>query len=274
MKKLFCILIAISVLIVTASADLLWEPENRFYKSHKRLCEPEERVYWVNGEEGFVTAREEPDGRPMANLKNGCLRYVYGTYEKDGVLWGLINISAGYEKELFLAAAEEAREGWVEVWVPMSHMVLKYDHISFLEDHPGQVREQEWEMILSGKNYCTYEFPCGPLRFRQEKEIQSLRVTVSLVYTDNQDRKWGYTPYFYGDEVWFCLDDLENPDLQTEDHTPDLIPAAEDGGGTELPEWEEGPSVGIWAAAVAALCGGTAVLILRMKQCETGGKRK
>ena len=263
MKRLICLLMTLGLLMTTVSADLLWEPENRFYKSHKWLCEPEERVYWVNGKDGYVTAWEEPDGRPLANLKNGFLRYVYGTYEKDGVLWGLISISANYDQEeMFLATADEVQEQWGEVWVPMSDMVLKYDHISFLEDHPGEVMEESREISLSLRNYCTYEVPCGPLVFHQTQKYPDISAGISLIYVDEQGREWGYCGYFYQDEVWFCLNDLENPNLQTEDFVPDLIPAAEK--DVPLPEWNPSASAGVLTAAIVALCGITAVLIFYM----------
>ena len=166
MKRLLCTVLTLCLLGTTAFADIAWEPENSFYARNQRKCEPEERVYWVNGAEGFITAREEPEGKPLGNLKNGALRYVYGTYERDGVRWGLINVSADREPELFLA--EELDGGWHEVWVPMEEMVLRYDHQSFLEDHPGEVQEVEQEADFSGLLYCKYHYPGGELEYQHK----------------------------------------------------------------------------------------------------------
>ena len=47
------------LLTVPALADVAWEPENSFYKRNERQCEPEERFYWVNGPEGYLTLRTE-----------------------------------------------------------------------------------------------------------------------------------------------------------------------------------------------------------------------
>lgn len=264
MKRLLCTVLTLCLLGTTAFADIAWEPENSFYARNQRKCEPEERVYWVNGAEGFVTAREEPEGKPLGNLKNGALRYVYGTYERDGVRWGLINVSADREPELFLA--EELDGGWHEVWVPMEEMVLRYDHQSFLEEFANEVRETGAKAEIWDERYCVYSYPCGELLYQAKSARDVLSVTADLFYTDSEGRDWICVSYLYGDRnVWLCLDDVENPDLQAEGRTPELIPAAE---SAALPEWSAPPDHTLLYAGigVAAVCAVTTALLVRMKK--------
>lgn len=264
MKRLFCTMLALCLFCTVASADIAWEPENSFYARNQRKCELEERTYWLNGPEGFVTVREEPEGKPLGNLKNGALRYVYGTYEQDGVSWGLINVSKDREPELFLSVSEEMADGWQEVWVPMKELVLRYDHQSFLEDHVGEVQEVEREVDFSGLLYCKYHYPGGELDYQQTGRFDH-KARISLLYTDETGLEWGYANYFFGDSGWFCLSDLENANLQTEDRTPVLVSAAED---AVLPEWEAPPDNTLLCAGigVVAVCTVTAVLLARMKK--------
>lgn len=271
MKKLVCTILALCLLGITAFADVAWEPENSFYQRNQRKCEAEERTYWVNGEAGYVTIREEPEGKPLVNVKNGVKYYVYGTYTKDGETWGLVNYNVSDDETAYLAVSDEVEPGWTEAWVPMADMVLYYDQQSFREDHPGEIIEQEKAVAVDGKALCYYEYPCGPLNWQMEKKyMQSVDpITVRECYVDSDGKTWGYVSYWRGNrEVWICLDDPENPDLQTENHTPELIPAAEGAVGTALPEWEasEETSLLYVAIGVAAVCGVTAVLIFRMRK--------
>lgn len=56
MKKflsLACALAALLALAAPARADLLWEPDNRFYRDHP--CTYVDRSFYANGPDGFVT---------------------------------------------------------------------------------------------------------------------------------------------------------------------------------------------------------------------------
>ena len=112
--------------------------------------------------------------------------------------------------------------------------------------------------------YCIYPYPGGPLTFQQTKKTEVYELTLSPIYVDEEGREWGHTGYFYGDRnVWFCISDLENPNLAGEDHEPELYPAVT--GSPELPAARAGRSAGM-IAAVAAVCGVTAVMIFRMRK--------
>lgn len=268
MKKLFCGTLAVCLLIITASADILWEPESSFYKRHAGDCEMEQRRYWVNSPEGYTTVWDEPNGVPVANIPNGALLYVYYRYQGSAGDWGIVEYSSDALREtaVTLNEAEIPENRWVGIWVPMEDLVNYYDHQSFLEEHSGEVQETKKTVDLSGLRYCTYEYPGGAFKYQPEEGFADLEITVSCLYTDSEGREWGYTGYFYGDRnVWFCISDPENPNLSAEDHQPELYPAITD--SPELPAAGTGTNVSVWVIlSVAALCGVTAILIFRMRK--------
>lgn len=273
MKKLACVCLALCALIITASADIIWEPEGSFYKWHKKDCEEERRAYWVNSPEGYTTVWDAPSGEPIANLPNGELLHVYYRYQGTAGDWGIVEYHVDTLREAALTLDETKlpeKAGFVEIWVPMEELVNRYDHQSFLEEHAGEMLEEERTLSVSGLMYCIYPYPGGPLTFQQTKQLDVYELTLSPIYVDEAGREWGYTPYFYGDAAWFCISDPENPDLTGESKEPELYPAAT--GAPALPA--AGTGVSVWlVAAVMLLCGGTAILIFRMGKQEKGGIR-
>lgn len=271
MKKGICVLLAVWLLAVPALADVAWEPENGFYRRNERQCEPEERLYWTNSPDGYVTLREAPDGQAIANVKNGVRYYVLGTFEKSGRRWGLANYNLNDGADGYLAVADGAETGWHEAWLPMEDLVLYYDQMCFQEDHREALSAVQKEFAVAGRAFCFYEYPGGPFIWQMNpadtRNMDPIR--TALLYTDEEGREWGQVGYWQGHRnIWFCLSDLENPDLPAEDHTPDLYPAAEGGAGAVLPDDAVSDrDVTVWtAAAVVLVCGVTAALLLRMKK--------
>ena len=267
MKKLFCGCFAICMLMITASADIIWEPESSFYKWHRNDCEEERRTYWVNSPDGYITVWDEPSGTPIANLPNGELLHVYYRYQGTAGDWGIVEYDSSTLRETALTLNEKAlpeKGRFIEIWVPMEDLVNRYDHQSFIEEHAGELLEEERAVSVSGLMYCTYPYPGGPLTFQQTKSLEVHELTLSPVYVDEAGREWGHCSYFYGDRnVWFCISDPENPDLTGESREPEMYPAATD--PPALPAAETG--VPVWLiAAVVLLCGVTAILIVRMKK--------
>lgn len=271
MKRGICILLAAWLLAVPALADIIWEPQNSFYQRHQGQCERENRSYWTNSPEGYVTLRESPNGKAVANVKNGQVIYTEYRYQNGGEDWGLAELRAEDLEESILAADESAIDDgqWLELWFPMGEMQLRYDQQSFREDHPGEITAGERTVDVDGLALCYYEFPGGEFEWQMEtmytKDMEP--ITFSELYTDAEGREWGYLGYWYGvRNIWFCISDLENTDLPVEDHTPDLYPAAEGDAGAVLPD-DAMPDNTAWViAAVVLVCGVTAALLLRMKK--------
>ena len=275
MKKLFCGCFAICILMITASADIIWEPESSFYKWHRNDCEEERRVYWVNSPEGYTTVWDEPDGTPIANLPNGELLHIYYRYQGTAGDWGIVECDSSTLRETALTLNEETlpEQGrFIEIWVPMEDLVNRYDHQSFLEEYAGELLGEERTVEISGLMYCTYPYPGGPLIFQQTKSLEVHELTLSPIYVDAEGQAWGHCGYFYGDRnVWFCISDPENPDLTGESREPELYPAAT--GSPSLPA--AGVGVSVWLiTAVVLLCGVTAILIVRMGRGTKGEKNR
>lgn len=261
MKRLLCALLAAWLLAVPALADIIWEPQNSFYQRHQSQCEPEDRQYLTNGPEDAVSLLESPGGKLLAKVKNGARLYINHIYTGKEGAWGLVNYDADWAPEDYLETAEGASGG--EAWVPMDEMLLRYDQQSFREDHAGEFVVEERTISLSGLRYCSYEFPGGELEFQQQNPESEAEVTVRELYTDEAGREWGYASYFYGSrDIWFCLSDLEDPDLPVEEHAAVPYTAPEK---TDAEAREE--TAGAWLpVAVVLVCGVTAALLLRMKK--------
>lgn len=262
MKKWICLLLAMWVLAVPALADVAWEPENSFYQRHQNQCELEERMYWVNGAEGYAVLQEEPEGKPIATVKNGVKVFVNGIYDDA---WALITYNVDQDPERYLAVASDAEEGYHEAWLPMEELVRYYDSQCFEEEHRTELSAERRTFEAADKALCLYEYPGGPFTWQMDplntKEMAP--VETQLLYTDAEGREWGKVGYWYGSRnIWFCLSDLENPDLPEEDHMPELVPAA---ASASLPEWRD-TAVVLAVLAVAGVCAVTAVLLALLRR--------
>lgn len=270
MKKVICFLLVMLLVPLTALADVAWEPANSFYKLHYDQCKAEERSYWVNGEAGYVTLRQEPEGKPLANIKNGTVRYVYGTYNLNGKLWGLVGFSAGYEGDIYLSKAHDLGDDYREAWVLMDEMVLKYDHREFMSEFGHEVDETARRRV-DCEAALFYDYPGGTVRYEKAQTLFD-SVEIWEIYIDPQGREWGYINYWRGTrDIWICIDDPENPDLQYADHMPELYPTPE-GVGTDLPAWNIWRSTAFrWTVAgVAVVCIVTVARIAYLKKKREG----
>ena len=80
---LLTLLLALS-LTLPAFADVLWEPDNRFYQQHALNCEYHNRSYTANSPQGYVDVRSAPDGVVIAQVENGQRLNVYVLYRAWG----------------------------------------------------------------------------------------------------------------------------------------------------------------------------------------------
>ena len=172
-------------------ADVIWEPEDSFYKMHAEECEYHNRSYIANGPEGKVTVYKSPEvNLKITTLENGTRVNVYYLYEaSNGVLWGIY-------------------ENWEEDiigWMPMDYMNLEYDHICFMEEFGDKVQSKN--MLLPeeyvGKEIYNWICP-GSERghtFSPEKQIE-----FTHVFKDGEGNTWAYVGYFYGiRDIWVCI---------------------------------------------------------------------
>ncbi len=267
MKKLLTMLLALTTLLalaVPAWADVIWEPNNRFYETHRDQCESVPgRAYYANGKDGFVTLWDAPNGSTVAmQLENGETVHVQWMYGD----WGY---------------AERDGDGG---WVPMADLYVIYDYISFAEDHADDIRPYAGEFADydgDAEAICFFSYPGAP-------EIQYtytladwgevlLNLTggagresyIQSVYVDGNGLTWGFVGYMYGRlNAWFCLDNPAAEGIMTS-----CIPESDmliDAGALIAPQTPRLPAKGYTPYAlvggVVAVTGGLLAVFFRKKK--------
>ncbi len=186
-------LIMLTALAVPAAADVIIEPENLFYATHRDECEYlRVRYYLTNSETGYVYLYQSPDNaltvRSFPNGEKLALTWLYT--EPNGEEWGMIYDESG--------------------WFRLSDLSLVYDSREFLKDNESKCVPYEKDSFepINGSNgspILTWAYPGGELR---ERKITDGEVTefVSKSYTDENGTVWGYIGYRYGErDFWVCL---------------------------------------------------------------------
>ena len=208
--SLALICLMLTVLAIPAAADIIYEPNNLFYNTHKDDCEYlRVRHYVANSEAGYVYLYQSPDNpmtvRSYPNGEEVAIIWLYTA--PDGAQWGLNGDESG--------------------WICLSDWSLVYDSREFLKDHEAECvpyEEGSFEPI-NGSNespVLTWAYPGGELRERKITEGE-LTYFVGQTYTDEGGTVWGYIGYRYGErDFWICLSN----------------PYDESVGGYALPEHE------------------------------------
>lgn len=219
-------LLTLLALSVPAYADIMWEPDNNvFYDRHRDQCEYENRGYYANGPEGFVTLWDAPNGSAVrAQFENGEKLWVYHIYEGT---WALT------------AYWTDGKE--TSGWVPMSGLALVYDYRCFAEEYADRITPYDGQFAdYAGDAEVVnfYEYPGAP-EVKQDWEtggqwhvLENLTGTaeggsyISSIFVDEDGRTWGYVNYMYGHlNAWFCLDQPDGTGFPVREvAAPDLIP--------------------------------------------------
>lgn len=225
-----CLTCALSLLLllalaVPAWADEIWEPmDNQFFTRHRRECVPEERSYYANGKDGFITAWDAPGGSLVRlQYQNGERFWVNYTYQD----WALIS--------------EWQWEDHTEIsgWVPLSDLYLVYDYISFEEEYGDQFRDYNGEFAdysgEPGEVFWFWEYPNACFTKECPTVTQDMLDAltgrskdvpgcISKIYTDANGHDWGYIEWLYGvQNAWLLLDNPTGDGIMTS-----RIPEADD----------------------------------------------
>lgn len=229
--SLCCTLVLLFCLTPAAHADVLWTPDNAFFETHYDDCTYVGRSYYANGEEGYVTLWDAPDGAIVTGqYQNGFTLHVYWLYED----WGCITVWGDEER--------------VEGWVPMSNLALIYDYICFAEEHAEQIKDYNGEFsgYADDSNGIVFrEYPGAPApKLVWDYDDITPQLTgsedgysyISQIFTDEDGLTWGYVGYLYGNRnLWFCLDDPKGETLPAQQEsssaTTETAPPAD---GVEL----------------------------------------
>lgn len=224
MKKFVTLLLAAAALLTLAApakADLLWEPTgNAFYDQHWNDCVYDNRNYYANGQEGFVTLWNAPGGHTVeGQFENGTALCVYWIYED----WGYVYTSP-------------------EGWVPLADLQLIYDNISFAEEYADQIIPYNGEFMDYDGDSDVVNFFAYPGAEEIQRTYESSQWSalwknltgtayeesyIQSIFVDEEGLTWGFVDYMYGHlNAWFCLDDPDGENFTVRKVTaPDLIPA-------------------------------------------------
>lgn len=258
MKRILtCILVLMTVLALSmpAYADIMWEPsDNSFYDDHRDECKYEDRAYYANGQNGFVTMVSAPGGSMLkGQYENGEILWVGYTYGRDGGdIWALVE------------RWEDDKEN--SGWIRMSDLSLVYDYICFAEEYGDRITDYNGEFAdydgdAEAVNF--YKYPGAPeidqtFAFSNSwggDILGNLTGTsenpsyIHSIFVDEDGRTWGFVSYMYGyRNAWFCLDEPDGENFPIREvSTANLTPAQE----PVLPAASYVPYI-LVAAAVAA----------------------
>ena len=230
-KTVLCLLLALLLLQASAGADVIWEPMDAFYLSHRMECTEVDQTY-----EALIDTQwyDEPGGRAGGNIAAGETVYI-------GILW-----SGGW-----------GETAWRDRWVDMKGFRRLYDARDFDTDHSGEYARESHVLtasdgvfLLDGEPLAGQEqdsliavwtWPVsGKLSrtFSVDMFAYSVQMEASPCWRDAQGRLWGHVSgYLYGSfDGWVCLSDPLNQEIPGEGPTyADEAPAPAEPGATEAP---------------------------------------
>lgn len=211
-KRVFSLLLALILLSLAnpAYADVIYEPEDRFYQNNYQNCEYLGRSFFTNGKDGYVSIYRSPDSDAILDVaSNGDRIYVSFTYDNDKTLWGVVQYTIDADGKLLNAYSGDATTGWIM----MDELHLIYDASSFYDAHENKFYAYTGEGIKSGQDeIILWTFPCSGEIAGHMPEAESY--LFQIAYKDQDGREWGHISYHFGmRNVWVCLSDPANKDI-------------------------------------------------------------
>ena len=79
MKRACALLLTLLLLGPTATADVLIEPSDDFYRTHAEECEYLDRSYTANGKEGYVALYQSPKSSRQRETVAACINAAIRT---------------------------------------------------------------------------------------------------------------------------------------------------------------------------------------------------
>ncbi len=201
MKKLICLLFTLTLffsLASTASADVIWEPyDDSFYTRNQEDFTHAGYYAYANSPAGEVTLYKKPGGKTEGTMTNGELCYIQYIYTgDDGTQWALFSD---------------------ETYALLTDLLNRYDE-EFFDDHPEitDSAPQGFSVkIPVDEPILLWTYPGGVSHVRSNYWDEDIMSGLTSYYTDKNGLVWGYMGYWFGhQDVWICLSDYNNPDLQ------------------------------------------------------------
>jgi hypothetical protein len=191
------ILLIMAMTCTIAYADVIWEPDDDFYKKNAEFCEYEGRNYTVNSREGSVKVQKSPQSTKLIDtVENGVTLYVSFTYtDRGGKAWGVVEL-------------DDDRTGWLL----MKNLAVVYDSISFKKDHADEFKKynDEFTSYDTQEDIIFWSFPGSGEISARVSGIRKGDMSISYTYTDVDGRLWGYVGYYQASKGWICISDPMN----------------------------------------------------------------
>lgn len=195
MKKRSCIwgvMFCLIFCVLPVRADVIWEPEDSFYRDHEEGCTYVNRRFTADGPDGRVIVYRSPESpKEVCSLENGTETWISYTYQdRDGILWGV------YE------------DGDDTGWLPMDYMRVVYDYISFEAEYGEEFVEQSGVLgqECQGKEICFWQYPGSDEYSAVTIDWQNMP-EYRQVYVDEKGHSWGFVGYYYARKnFWVCVD--------------------------------------------------------------------
>ena len=223
---LFILLLTLS-LGMNALADVIYEPEDSFFKKHRDECYYENRVYIASGEAGYAAIMKDPkSNKKVEELPNGTEAYVSYVWDKEGG-WALLD-----------------RRGWIS----LTELTVKYDSVSFEAEYGKEFlhpEDPEFLDLTGCEGFGLWEYPGDKAPYaRLSWTGEDAWFTAppddlffNTIYEGPDGLRWGYVHYYYGRrDFWVCLSD---PDLG---RIPDAGPANAENPGPGQEQPTEAPA--------------------------------
>lgn len=253
MKRTFSLLLALVLILALAPAafaDVIWIPDDTFLNNHLGDCSQHNRSYYADGPDGQVVVYKSPESSIVEKkLPNGELIRISWEYTDDnGIVWGFCE-----------HWNEDHITDWTG-WMPLDHLLLKYDHISFEEEFSDRLANEGGILEgFGGQTIRAWDYP-GSEGSYDLPVYEEYGPDYGPTFTDDAGRKWGYCTYYMSNRFfWICLDDpAADYDTLYAEHPPQAVthPVREGVPNEIKPGGIDMGTVLLAAAAVAAVSAG------------------
>lgn len=196
-----CCLCLFFTLVLSVSADVIWEPYNdSFYDDHREEMQYENRTYRATADLPYLN---KPDGKELGDAKiaageNFNVQYLYE--DENGIIWGNV---FDYSNDIESA------------WVRLNGCVRAYDRQDFANDYSSAFEDiaSQPDASFYTNDVILYEYPGAELNYGAlyvQENAENLP-EYAHSYTDAAGNVWGELLYHMGQKGWVLL----SGDIQT-----------------------------------------------------------